>query len=198
MKRILNLKNLLLPCALITLAGCTPPIILGAGAGAANYVLNKDIVNLRARNYAAADYMITQSKGFIGKKDLIKAEPLTDSLEPQLSSAVGEIIPHQVGERLAQLGYYVDLSDVTRQGENFHLAPSAEAIGKTPRFILTGTYTRHKRELIRVKKDLTVNLRITDIKTGRTLGAFDYTVEMSGEVDEFSEPKPVIIRTTEN
>ncbi|MCB1532044.1 MAG: hypothetical protein KDJ35_04150 [Alphaproteobacteria bacterium] len=178
------------------LLGACEPVVLWGSAASANYVLNQDVENLKARNYAAADYMIKQADNFIGKSDLIKAVPLHDSLEPALTSAVGQIIPQQIGTRLAQLGYRVDLSDVTRQGDGFYMAPAAKA-GETARYVLAGTYARHDRELLRLKKDLTVNLRITDMQTGRVLSAFDYTIEMSGEVDEFSEAKPVITRTTQ-
>lgn len=177
------------------LSACTP-LMLGGGAATANYILNKDVVNLKERNYAAADYMVQQIHTYIGRSDIIKAVPLHDSFEPALTSAVGEIIPHQVGTRLSELGYSVDLSDVTRQGDGYYLAPEIKS-GQKARYVLSGTYTRHQPELMKISKDLTVNLRINDLKTGRTLSTFAYTVEMSGEVDEISAPKPVIMRTTD-
>lgn len=174
---------MLMLAAAILVSGCAASFLDTASRG----IFQKEKVNLTERNYAAADYMIQQADTFVKKYQLIKVRPLTDGLEPQMSSALGKMIPEQVGIRLAQLGYRMDLQEVVTDPNTGYLKPALNP-GEQPRYILSGTYLRNRR-------DLDVKLRITDTRDSRVVSVFDYTLPMSSEVGELSEPRARIFRT---
>ncbi len=158
-----------------------------AGSDAYTY-FTRPGTNLVEKNYAAADYLIHQAETFVRKdRDVIKASPLTDIEEPEIYTTIAKVIPEQVGTRLSQLGYSVDMSEVSEAVDGVYLQGINKAERK-PRFILSGTY----RE--RTRKDLDVSLRLVDTQTGRFVGGFDYTLEVRGDLREMSKPETRIIR----
>ena len=178
-------KLILLAGVALVLPSCTTVLV---GAVAASKVFESEDVNLTARNYAVADYMIKQTDTYVTKRHLIKALPLHDALEPQISSSIGRVIPEQIGTRLAQLGYRVDLDSVSSNSDTNYLKPVMKS-GEKPRHVLSGTYLRQRG-------DLKVSLRITDTRTSRIVSSFEYTMPVSREIDELSDPKPMIFRTS--
>lgn len=157
---------------------------------AAHEIFLDEDVNLLARNQAAADYMITQADTFIKDYHLIKAMPLTDQMEPRVHAPIGKIIPEQIGTRLAQIGYAVNLEEVTTEPDTNYMKPGT-LTGKTPDFILSGTYLRQSNKL-------EVSMRITERRTGRIVSSYDYALPMDSKIGEMSEAQPVIYRTTGN
>ncbi len=166
------------------LSGCTAIALTQTDALG---IFRDEEVNITQRNYAAADYLIQQARTFIGRRDLLTAETLTDKDEARVHSALGRMIPQQVGVRLSQLGYKVNLDQVTVAGEESNYLNSATIKNEKPDFILSGTYLRRPQEL-------DVNLRIIEIGTGRIVAVFDYIMPMNREIAELSEPEARIYK----
>lgn len=181
-----------LPLTGFGLGGCGDAITtVGAGLMAndlATY-LRKPPVNITQYNYAAADYLVQQSRTYITRRDVIKAIPLTDEDEPRVFSNIGSDIPEQVGIRFSQLGYKVDLSDVLTTNDNVNYLKPAGRLTEAADFYLGGTYLRRS-------KGLEISLRLSDADTGQVVAVFDYTMPMSREISDLSEPDAVIIQTT--
>lgn len=174
------------------LSACGPAVLGGTALGAAGMgVFDRDETVLIEKNYAAADYLIQQADAFINRRyDLIIAEPLTDNVQPLASPDINRRIPEQIGVRLSQLGYRMDLSKVAGSVETNYLKPTITD-GETPDFVLSGNTTRRGGEM-------DVSLRIVDIKAQRVVGAFDYIIEInSRDLRESAKPKPKIIRLEE-
>jgi len=114
---------------------------------------------------------------------------LTDIQSPEISTTIAKLIPEQIGIRLSQLGYRMDLSQVTTSNDTSYLRP-ASVKGEKPSFIITGTYLRRNR------RDVDIKTRIIDLENNRIVAVFDYSISMSRGVRELSTPKPKIIRTT--
>lgn len=185
----MNKFALLLPLALMSLSGCTA-VLAGAGIVAADQYINEEDTNFAAQNYAVADFLIQQADTFIGPRSLVLAEPLTDIQAPEISTTIAKLIPEQIGIRLSQLGYRMDLTKVTTSADTNYLRPSVEPNEK-PDFILTGNYLR------RNSRDVDVKTRIIDLKNNRIVAVFDYQIEISRSARDLSKPKPKIIRTTQ-
>lgn len=183
-------KFVLLSTALIVLSGCTT-VLAGAGIVAADQIINEEDPNFAAQNYAVADFLIQQAETFIHPDDLIAAEPLTDIEAPEISTTIAKLIPEQIGIRLSQLGYRMDLSQVTTSNDTSYLRPAMKKNEK-PDFIITGNYLR------KTNRDVDVKTRIIDLKNNRIVAVFDYPIHMTRGVRELSEPKPKIIRTTQS
>ena len=138
------------------------------------------------QNYAAADFLIQQAKSYIDKYSMIKALPLSDINQPDMESQFGKMVPEQIGIRLSQLGYRVDLGDVATAEDTNYLRPHG-AQTKEPDYILSGTFNRRRLEV-------DVSMRMIDPKNGRVIAVFDYILPRSREVDEMARPKPKIMR----
>lgn len=185
------MKNLwILPLSLFALSGCTA-VLAGAGIVAADQIFNEEDPNFAAQNYAVADFLIQQADTFIGRDDLIAAEPLRDIQTPEISTTIAKLIPEQIGVRLSQLGYRLDLGEVTTMADTNYLRPSMRS-GEKPDFIITGSYLR------KTNKDIEVKARIVDLKNERIVAVFDYPIHMTRGVRDLSTPKPRIIRTTQS
>ncbi len=182
-------KWVLIPLSILALTGCTHALV-GAGIVAADQIINEEDPNFAAHNYAVADFLIQQANTYIGRNDLITAEPLTDTQTPEISTTIAKLIPEQIGIRLSQLGYRVDLGQVTTTSDTNYLRPSLKA-GEKPAFIITGNYVR------KTNRNIEVKTRIIDLKENRIVAVFDYPLHMSRGVRELSTPKPKIIRTTD-
>lgn len=190
-KRLLT-TTLLLLAASAGLHACGPAIIGGTYLGASSMGAFDEAENrLIEKNYAAADYLIQQADAFINRRyDLIQAEPLADSIQPLASPDINRRIPEQIGVRLSQLGYRMDLSKVAGSADTNYLKPTISK-GEKPDFILSGNSTRRGSEM-------DVSIRIVDIKAQRVVAAFDYFVDISNrDLRESATPKPKIIRMTD-
>ena len=114
---------------------------------------------------------------------------LTDIQTPEISTTIAKLIPEQIGIRLSQLGYRMDLSQVTTSNDTSYLRPAMQKNEK-PDFIITGNYLR------KTNRDIEVKTRIIDLKNNRIIAVFDYPLHMTRGVRDLSTPKPKIIRTT--
>ena len=148
-------------------------------------IFTSEDVNLTQKSYAAADYLVQQSRSYISRHDVIKPVTLTDQEEPRIHSMLGRRIPEQVGLRFSQLGYNVDLDEVTT-GENNYLKPGQK---RSPAFVLSGSYLRRPQEL-------DVSLRMTELSSGRVIAVFDYTMPMNREIADLAKPETRIIKVT--
>lgn len=144
-------------------------------------------INLTQSNYAAADYLIQQGKTYVSRRDLVRVEPIGDMEEPLMQAPIGRMIPEQVGVRLSQLGYAVDLGAVAGENEGGFLKPSNEMAARKPGFVLSGNYVRSPRKL-------DVKLRLTEIATGQVIAAYDYSLPLSREIARLAEPEPRIMK----
>lgn len=152
-------------------------------------IFQRKDINLTEKNYAAADFLIQQGINFVNKGDLIKATPLSESNEQHKVTKIAKIIPEEAGIRLAQLGYRLDLAEVTSSPDANYLKPQMIA-GEEPKFLIGGSYLRRRLEM-------DVSLRITEVKTSRVVAAFNYTLPMNRDINEISAPEIEIYRTTE-
>jgi TolB-like protein len=168
----------------LSAAGCTAVAMNTVAHG----IFPDEETNYTAQNYAAADYLVQQAKTYLDRYSLIRAMPLADSEQPGMESVFGKMIPEQVGVRLSQLGYRMDLSQVATTDDLNYIQQSGSD-AKNPPFILSGTFTRRRIEV-------DVNLRMIDTRNGRIIAVFDYVLPRNREVDELSRPKPQIIRMT--
>jgi TolB-like protein len=183
-----HLLPLCMAVAVVLAGACTPQTVLLGGGATALYIFDRPDVNLNEKNYAAADYLMQAGGHFVTRNDKVKATPLQNLAEPQLSTKIGRVISQGVGERLQQLGYNVDLKDVNKAIEN-DFPYAANAANEEPDFVLTGTYYN-------AKSKLEVNLRLVDADDSRVVAQFDYKMPMSHEIQSMTKPKPRIIRTT--
>ncbi|HOO81510.1 MAG TPA: FlgO family outer membrane protein [Alphaproteobacteria bacterium] len=180
---LLSKKDCLCALAVLMLAsGCSPEALNTAAYG----IFPQEQTNFKEQNYAAADYLIQQARTFIGRGDLLIAKPLSDTNQPSMSSTISKMIPEQIGIRLSQLGYRMDLSGVATGPDINYLKPSITREEK-PDFVLSGTYLRRRIEM-------DVSLRIVDIKAGRVVASYDYILPLNRETAELSKPQPKIVR----
>lgn len=170
-------------CAAMAQGGCTAAFLDTATHG----IFVQDEVNFAEQNYAAADYLIQQARHFVNKrKALITAMPLSDVKQPEMDSAFSRMVPEQIGVRLAQLGYRVDLKDVAANAN--YLSPGDMAT-QSPDFTLSGTFLRQRT-------DMNISVRLTDTRSGQVVGVFEYTLPLTRQVDDLARPKPKIVRMT--
>ncbi len=185
----ISFRTCLLLAACVTLGGCgTLAFAQSAQQMGKEFIFGPD-VNLTEKSYAAADYMVHQTKSYVEQSDVIQARALTNLDAPALSSKLARIIPAQVGTRLAQLGYMVDLSAVSSADDTV-LQNNAAATTK-PDHILTGTYR------ILENRSYAISLRIIDVETNHISAVFDYTMPRSTALSSLSEPEAKIIVLTE-
>ena len=177
---------LALSLTVFTVSGCTAALMDTMKYG----IFTTEEVNLTERNYAVADYLIQQGGDFVSKQHLIRAMPLHDKLVPDASSDFARIMPEQMGMRLAQLGYRVDLQPVMNQakGTNY-LQPQMKA-GEEPDFVLSGSYLREKQ-------NLHVSTNITNVRTGRIVAVFDHTLPLNKYINQLAAPKAQIFKVPE-
>ncbi len=189
-----GLKNYILALAVLpALTSCGTPTNFRAITlllGAANYgVFSQEEVNLKDKNYAAADFMAAKMNGWVDFDQIILALPLEESDHAGMSSPLGANISQGVGTRLADLGYQVQLHEVATANDNagLYLKPKE---GESVDFILKGSYRYGN-------KHMDIFLRLTDIKSSKVVSSFDYSLPLSKEIRDLSETKPRIFRVTE-
>lgn len=147
-----------------------------------NVFQNPD-VNMRAKNYAAADYIIPQAKTFVDHDDVIQMQEFVNYDDPETPAEIGVIMPKEIGERLTQLGYNIDMALVNAQIPAIRSKQSPVA---KPDFIFSGNYTTKR-------PTMDVSLRITEVRTGRVVGTFDYTMATNREIRKLAKPKAQIM-----
>lgn len=154
---------------------------------AANGIFVQEEVNFSEKNYAAADYLIQQAKSYISRYAHIEARPLTDVQQPDMGSTFSKMVPEQIGIRLSQLGYQVNLGRVATAEDTNYLKPSDESLSKSGDFILSGSFMRNRT-------DMDISMRIIDAENNQVIAVFDYKLPLTREVAELAKPKPKIIR----
>lgn len=168
---------------LFALPACTQALIETAKYG----IFTTEDSKMRIRNIAAADYMNQTLSGYADETNLIRATPLHERLEPAISSQLGEIIAEQIGTRLSQIGYSVDLRGVSSADTTAYLAPGSDIANQSPAFILGGSYMQQDQKL-------QISARITDAKTGKAVAVFDYSLPLTHEIHDLSRAKPRIFK----
>ena len=159
-----------------------------AGLSAASYgVFTRPDVNLKEKNYAAADYMAGQIGKYVNANHTILATPLEEVDHAGISSPLGYAIPEGVGLRFIALGYHVWLHEVAANA-NAGLYPPPPK-GEKPDFILKGTY-------LPKNKQVDVHLRLISTKSQQVVASFDYPLALSSEVKELSQTKTRIFRVS--
>ena len=143
-------------------------------------------VNLAEKNYAAADYLADRGKGFVKKEDGIKALPLLDEDEPRMETKFGRRIPEQIGERLNELGYNVDITGVAT-GVDPAFQATQQTVMSNPRYLLTGSYARKTSQI-------NIRLRMQDAVTGQVRAMYDYALPRHGNVRKDSKAEPMIMK----
>jgi TolB-like protein len=171
--------------ALLATGGCTAVLL----DTAAHNIFVEKKTNFTEKNYAAADYLIQQAKSYINRYAVITAQPLSDIDQPGMSSTFGKMVPEQIGVRLSQLGYTVDLDNVAISPDLSYLKP-AEGHAQKTRFVLTGTF-------LRKRNDMDVSLRMIDTRNSQVVAVFDYTMPLTREVADLAKPQAQIIRLPE-
>ena len=138
------------------------------------------------KNYAAADYLIQQAHGYVSKYAYIKAMPLTDVIQPEMASTFSKMVPEQIGVRLSQLGYRVNLDRVALAEDTNYLSPG-DMGGKEPDFLLSGSF-------MRTRTDMDVSVRLIDPQNNQVVAVFDYKLPLTRDIADLAKPKPKIMR----
>jgi len=174
--------------AISMLASCGTTLTFKAatlGLGAAGLgVFSRPDVNLKEKNYAAADFMAVKMKDQVSFDDFILAQPLEEADHAGVSSPLGANISEGVGMRLFDLGYQVLLQEVAAANGNASLYPKSP---NDPDFILKGSYRYGK-------KHMDIFLRLVEAKSARVVSSFDYSLPLSKEVRDLSKTKARISR----
>ena len=170
-------------CAALFGSGCTAAFLDTARHG----IFVQEDTNFSEKNYAAADYLIQQAKGYVSKYAHIQALPLSDVNQPNMSSTFGKMVPEQIGVRLSQLGYQIDLEKVAISPDINYLRPADTS--RKANFILSGTF-------MRARTDMNVSVRMIDTRNNQIVGVFDYTLPLTREINDLARPEPKIIRMT--
>tara|TARA_R110001592_G_scaffold3525_36_gene20304 strand:+ start:7193 stop:7777 length:585 start_codon:yes stop_codon:yes gene_type:complete len=153
---------------------------------AASYgVFSDPDVNLKEKNYAAADFLQSKIKDQISINQFIIAEPLEEADHPGISSSFGMSVSEGVGLRLQELGYSVLLHDVAPYGNGALYPVPTDQVQAN--FVLRGAYA------VKVK-EVDVFLRVIDKRTQKVVGGFDYTMPLSREIRKSAETEPRIFR----
>ncbi|MCB1682280.1 MAG: hypothetical protein KDI61_06575 [Alphaproteobacteria bacterium] len=181
------LLALVLSVSLINLTACGVSnfqIVTSGIAAATQGIFSDPKVNLREKNYAAADYLLQQSGNYLNRTGVIEAKPLSESDNPAAPSALGRKISDDVGMRLSELGYNVNRVEVaTPVDKGLYGGPEAY-----PEFLLTGSYLKKKEKI-------EVYLRLIDTKEQKIISAFDYSMPYDSEIRRLSDADTQIFRT---
>ncbi len=167
---------LVLTCAAFggVLGGCTAVALMKE---AGDYIRLGD-VNIKEKNYIAADYLAGLTHATVNKRAIIVPEPLMHANNSGMTSPFGYLVTEQIGSRFAQLGYNVQIPDKNNP-----------AAGVDPRkgIALRGTYLPSGGAA-------NISLRLVNRATNQILGAYDYTLPVNGEIAELMEDRPIVFR----
>lgn len=179
-----DLRAMIIILSISPLVACSNFELFTVGVGAATQgFFDETHVNIKEKNYAAADYIIQQSGNYLGKFGTIQAKALSESDSPGITSPLGKKIAEDVGMRFSQLGYTVNLYEVTSNVEKQLYKPSTA----TPAYFITGSYQRNKR-------DIDVHLRLFSASNDRVISAFDYKLPLSNDLKTLSQTQTKIYR----
>ncbi len=143
-------------------------------------------INLKEKNFAAADYMATQlQRSKVSYDANIHALPLEELDNPGISSEFGLHIPEGIGLRLIELGYNVWLHDVAHGGNAGLYQPPPK--GSVPEYKMTGRYAVGDN-------DVSVYLRVISVKTSQVVAQFDYKMPLNKELRDLSKTPVQIFR----
>ncbi|MDH5722704.1 MAG: FlgO family outer membrane protein [Alphaproteobacteria bacterium] len=182
-KTALKLGSIAL-CAL-SISACgetqTFKLVTGITAATMHDVFKRTDVNLKAKNYAAADFIESRMNGIVRKQDSLALSPLVQSDNITMTSPLGHNIPEGIGLRLSELGYNVRLGDAINIGKPVELTSEAS------KFTLGGTY-------LRGKKNVDINLQVIENATGNLITRFEYQLPLNKEIRELSNTETRIFR----
>ncbi len=187
MKAIRKIAALVL---LLPLMACGDPFsfklaTIGIIATAEGVFKNPDI-NLKEKNFAAADYMASQlQRSKISYGSSIYALPLEEVDHAGITSEFGMKVPEGIGLRLIELGYNVQIHDVASGANAGLYLPPPQGI--SPQYKMTGRYDVHNR-------DVDIYLRVIEVKTSRVVAQFDYAMALNKEMRDMSKTKPQAYR----
>ena len=146
-------------------------------------VFSNPDVNLKEKNFAAADFLAGQMKAYIDIHDYIRVFPLEELDNAGISSPLGKAIPEGIGLRFHELGYRVDMARVVAGGKaGIYAAPSSPINAD---FVLKGNYLVHDGQV-------DVYLRVFDARNGQVVGQFDYVMPLSSELNKLSQTEAKI------
>lgn len=168
-------KFLLVVASALSLTGCTMAA-MSSLQDLPEFFIEED-VNLASVNYAAADYLAGHAHHTLGKAShTIKVGVMRHVNEPETLNAFARLVPEQVGTRLSQLGYVVNLENIqTFEGE------IRTKMGK-PDVLITGTY-------LPLRDEVEVYLRLVHLTTGQIIGAYDYRIPKNRQIGALLEPE---------
>lgn len=181
---------IILGLSLLPLSACggifeSHKIALAGLAATQHGIFSRPDVNLKAKNYAAADFLAVQIQDHVTARDHIEVEPLTEQDNALASSEFGFKVPEGVALRLNDLGYSVVLDKVSSaQGQGY-----ARHVKHHEHYTLKGVYAVKK-------KHIEVYLRVVNNKTDDIIGRFDYQLPLSPELKKMSKT-PVQIFTVQ-
>lgn len=190
--RCSNLKYIgLSAISLVFLSGCLlngpyPYKLAGGLLFATSEGIFADLhVNLKEKNYAAADFLQSKFGKNLTHYHVIKALPLEELDHPGISSPLGRNIAEGVGLRLSEIGYNVLLQDVAPYDNKELYPPLIEE--QKPAFLLKGYYA--------VKtKEIEVILQTIEVRTNKVIARFDYAMPLSREIKKLAQTQPRIFR----
>lgn len=167
-----SFSKTLLPCAaLLLLGGCGPLLVGGTAASIAMpeetraFIFGEEEVNLKAIHFGVADYLVGLTRNNVSVFDTyFKTGALRDVNNPDFISPLATLAPTQVAERMAQLGYRVDIDALhSFEGD----------VGKNPPkpdILIQGSYNAQDKDGIRV------TMRFVSTTTGQIVGAHEYVI----------------------
>lgn len=156
-------------------------LVSGLTTAAMYDVFKRTDVNLRAKNYAAADFIESRMNGFVGKQDSLALSPLIQTDNMAITSPLGRNIPKGIGLRLNELGYNVKLGEAINTGKPMKLENNAS------KFTLGGTY-------LRGKKNVDITLQVIENATGKLVTRFEYQLPLTREIKDLSNTETRIFR----
>ncbi|MCM2343540.1 MAG: FlgO family outer membrane protein [Alphaproteobacteria bacterium] len=170
------------------------PLLSACDPGTLRLLSSPD-VNLTSSNYAAADMLVQQSQAHLSQNTILALGALSDLKDPESRAPFGKMVAGQVGARLVQLGYNVNIpDDIGTVSAGDMPASPAQPVIKAPlegtavsvgnvQAMVTGHY-------VRSGSDVLINLRLVDMGTGRIWGAYDYNLPITNQInDMLSAPR---------
>ncbi len=142
-------------------------------------IFSRPDVNLKEKNYAAADFLVSQVSPHIDALETIDVRPLEEMDHAGITSPFGRRVSEGVGLRFSELGYHVDLHKVSINDPS----PASDRAD----FRLKGTYAVKANQV-------DVYLRVIEIKNGQIVGRFDYSMPLSSEIRQLAQTQPRIFK----
>lgn len=147
-------------------------------------------VDLKQRSYEAADVLVRQTQDTVSLDTPLIIGTLSDINRFEQSTALGRLIPEQVGTRMAQLGYTIqevklrnsiNVNNQTGSAGEFLTSRDPKDISSTQQAgaVVTGTYALANTNVM-------VNMRIVDTQTRKILAAYDYEMPLNSDLRALS------------